>query len=237
MEHVRKIALVTGASQGLGAAIVASYRECGYGVVATSRSIAPSADENVLTVQGDLRDRATAEAIVAAALDRFGRIDTLVDNAGVFVAKPFTEYTPEEFEVVTGTNVTGPFHLTQLVVRHMVSRGTGHVITITASLADQPRADVPAALAALTKGGLNALTRSLAIELAKTGVRVNGIAPGIIATPMHSPESYDFLAKLQPLGRMGEPADIVEAVHFLERSSFVTGEILHVDGGMAAGIG
>src|SRR5450432_2070238 len=237
MSDPHRVVVVTGASQGIGAGLVTGYRRLGFGVVATSRSIAPSKDEQVLAIAGDIRDRATAQKVVAAAKERFGRVDTLVNNAGIFVAKPFTEYTQEEFEAVTATNVTGPFHMTQSALAELLSQQSGHIVNITASLVDQPLAAVPAGLAALTKGGLNALTKSLAIEVAKRGVRVNAVAPGIIKTPMHEPATYDFLAKLMPVGRMGETQDIVDAVLYLESASFVTGVVLHVDGGCAAGIG
>ncbi|HSY21105.1 MAG TPA: SDR family oxidoreductase [Polyangiaceae bacterium] len=233
----RRVAIVTGASQGIGAGLVAGYRSLGFNVVATSRSIGPSNDEHVLAIAGDIRNRATAREIVAAAKDRFGRVDTLVNNAGVFVAKPFVEYTQEDFDAVAETNVAGPFFITQLVLTELLAQQSGHVVNITAALVDQPLASVPAGLAALSKGGLNALTTSLAIEVAKRGVRVNAVAPGIIKTPMHAPGTHDFLAKLMPMGRMGEVADIVEAVLYLESASFVTGEIVHVDGGEAAGVG
>jgi NAD(P)-dependent dehydrogenase (short-subunit alcohol dehydrogenase family) len=206
-------------------------------VVATSRSIAPSSDEQVLAIAGAIQDRGTARKLLAAAKDRFGRVDTLVNNAGVFVAKPFLEYTQDDFDAVTGTNVTGLFHMTQVVLAELLSQGSGHIVNITASLADQPRASAPAGLAALTKGGLNALTRSLAIEVAKRGVRVNAVAPGTIMTPMHAPAEYDALARLQPVGRVGQVKDVVDAALYLESAPFVTGEILHVDGGAAAGIG
>jgi NAD(P)-dependent dehydrogenase (short-subunit alcohol dehydrogenase family) len=237
MVNAQRVAIVTGASQGIGAGLVAGYRGLGFGVVATSRSIAPSKDDQVLAIPGDIRDRATAQKVVAAAKDRFGRIDTLVNNAGVFVAKPFIEYTQEDFDAVTGTNVTGVFHITQVVLAELLSRRSGHIVNISAALVDQPLASVPAGLAALTKGGLNALTQSLAIEVAKRGVRVNAVAPGIINTPMHPPAAHDFLAKLHPVGRMGEVQDIVDAVLYLESASFVTGEVFHVDGGAAAGLG
>jgi NAD(P)-dependent dehydrogenase (short-subunit alcohol dehydrogenase family) len=233
----QRVAIVTGASRGIGAGLVAGYRRLGFRVVATSRSIPPSNDEHVLAIAGDIRDRATAQKIVAGAKERFGRIDTLVNNAGIFIAKPFLDYTQEDFDAVTATNVTGLFHLTQAVLADMLAQQSGHVVNITASLVDQPLASVPAGLAALTKGGLNALTKSLAIEVAKRGVRVNAVAPGIIKTPMHAPATYDFLAKLMPVGRIGEVQDIVDAVLYLEAASFVTGEIVRVDGGAAAGVG
>jgi NAD(P)-dependent dehydrogenase (short-subunit alcohol dehydrogenase family) len=233
----QRVAIVTGASQGIGAGLVAGYRRLGFDVVATSRSIAPSNDEHVLAIAGDIRDRATAREVVTAAKDRFGRVDTLVNNAGVFVAKPFVEYTQEDFDAVAETNVAGPFYITQIVLADLLAQQSGHIVNITASLVDQPLASVPAGLAALSKGGLNALTKSLAIEVAKRGVRVNAVAPGIIKTPMHAPATHDFLAKLMPMGRIGEVADIVDAVLYLESASFVTGEIVHVDGGEAAGVG
>jgi NAD(P)-dependent dehydrogenase (short-subunit alcohol dehydrogenase family) len=237
MDNTDRVAIVTGASQGIGAGLVAGYRRLGYRVVATSRSIPHSKDEDVLAIAGDIRDRATAQKIVAAAKERFGRVDTLVNNAGIFLAKPFLEYTQADFDAITGTNVTGQYHLTQVVLAELLSQRSGHVVNITASLVDQPLASVPAGLAALTKGGLNALTKSLAIEVAKSGVRVNAVAPGIIRTPMHAPATHDFLARLQPVGRMGEVKDVVDAVLYLESAPFVTGEILHVDGGAAAGVG
>ena len=237
MNNAHRVVIVTGASRGIGAGLVAGYRRLGFSVVATSRSMEPSKDEQVLTIAGDIRDRATAQKVVAAGKERFGRIDTLVNNAGIFVAKPFTEYTQEEFETVTATNVAGPFHMTQAVLAELLARQSGHIVNITASLVDQPLASVPAGLAALTKGGLNALTKSLAIEVAKRGVRVNAVAPGIIKTPMHAPATHDFLAKLMPVGRMGETQDIVDAVLYLESAAFVTGVVLHVDGGEAAGVG
>jgi NAD(P)-dependent dehydrogenase (short-subunit alcohol dehydrogenase family) len=237
MNNASRVVIVTGASQGIGAGLVAGYRRLGFRVVATSRSIAASKDEQVLAIAGDIRDRATAQKVVAAAKERFGRVDTLVNNAGIFLAKPFIEYTQEELEAVTATNVTGLFHMTQSVLAELLAQQSGHIVNITASLVDQPLASVPAGLAALTKGGLNALTKSLAIEVAKRGVRVNAVAPGIIKTPMHAPATYDFLAKLMPVGRLGETQDIVDAVLYLESASFVTGVVLHVDGGEAAGVG
>jgi NAD(P)-dependent dehydrogenase (short-subunit alcohol dehydrogenase family) len=237
MSNANRVAIVTGASRGIGAGLVAGYRRLGYRVVATSRSIAASSDEHVLAIAGDIRERATAQKVVAATKERFGRLDTLVNNAGIFIAKPFVEYTQEDFDAVTATNVSGLFHITQTVLAELLAQRSGHVVNITASLVDQPLALVPAGLAALTKGGLNALTRSLAIEVAKRGVRVNAVAPGIIKTPMHAPATHDFLAKLMPVGRMGDVQDIVDAVLFLESAAFVTGEIIHVDGGGAAGVG
>ncbi|HEV3192955.1 MAG TPA: SDR family oxidoreductase [Polyangiaceae bacterium] len=237
MNNPQRVAIVTGASRGIGAGLVAGYRKLGFRVVATSRSIAPSNDEHVLAIPGDIQDRATARKLVAAAKEHFGRIDTLVNNAGIFVAKAFLEYTQDDFDTVTTTNVTGLFQITQAVLAELLVQRSGHIVNITASLVEQPLASVPAGLAALTKGGLNALTKSLAIEVANKGVRVNAVAPGLIKTPMHAPSTHDFLSKLLPVGRMGEVRDIVDAVLYLESASFVTGEILHVDGGEAAGVG
>ncbi|NUP42228.1 MAG: SDR family oxidoreductase [Streptomyces sp.] len=231
----QKVAIITGASQGIGAALVEGYRKLGHAVVATSRTIAPADDAGVLTVQGDIADPATAERVVAAAVERFGRIDTVVNNAGVFVAKPFTEYTAEDYAAVTGINVAGFFHLTQQAVPHLLARGGGHIVNVTTSLVDAADSRVPSVLAALTKGGLQSATKSLAIEYATRGLRVNAVSPGTIKTPMHPEETHEFLAALHPVGRMGEASDIVDAVLFLETAPFVTGEILHVDGGMSAG--
>ncbi|MER5601443.1 SDR family oxidoreductase [Streptomyces sp. NPDC002265] len=231
----QKVAVVTGASQGIGAALVDGYRKLGYAVVATSRTIAPVDDADVLTVQGDIADPATAERVISAAVQQFGRVDTLVNNAGIFVAKPFTEYTAEDYAAVTGINLDGFFHLTQLAIPQLLAQGGGHIVSITTSLVDSPDARVPSVLASLTKGGLQSATKSLAIEYATRGIRVNAVSPGTIKTPMHPDETHDFLAALHPVGRMGEASDIVDAVLFLETAPFVTGEILHVDGGMSAG--
>ncbi|MFE7442052.1 SDR family NAD(P)-dependent oxidoreductase [Streptomyces chartreusis] len=231
----QKVAIITGASQGMGAALVEGYRKLGYAVVATSRTIAPVDDADVLTVQGDIADPATAERVVAAAVERFGRIDTVVNNAGIFVAKPFTEYTDEDYAAVTGINLAGVFHLTQQAVPHLLAQGGGHIVAVTTSLVDNADAKVPSVLASLTKGGVQAATKSLAIEYATRGIRVNAVSPGTIKTPMHPEENHEFLAALHPVGRMGEVGDIVDAVLYLETAQFVTGEILHVDGGMSAG--
>jgi NAD(P)-dependent dehydrogenase (short-subunit alcohol dehydrogenase family) len=231
----QKVAVITGASQGIGAGLVGAYRKLGYGVVATSRSIAPSADADVVTVRGDIADADTAERVVAEALSRFGRIDTLVNNAGAFVAKPFTDYTDDDFAMLIGVNLAGFFHLTQRVLSPMLEQGSGHIVNITTSFVDHPNSNVPSVLASLTKGGLASATRSLAIEYAKRGVRVNAVSPGIIKTPMHPVETHETLAALHPVGRMGETGDIVDGVIYLESAPFVTGEILHIDGGQSAG--
>jgi NAD(P)-dependent dehydrogenase (short-subunit alcohol dehydrogenase family) len=231
----QKVAIVTGASQGIGAALVEGYRKLGYAVVATSRTIAPVDDADVLTVQGDIADPATAERVVAAAVERLGRVDTVVNNAGVFVAKPFTEYTAEDYAAVTGINLAGVLHLTQRAVPHLPAQGGGHIVNVTTSLVDNADSRVPSVLASLTKGGVQSATKSLAVEYATRGIRVNAVSPGTIKTPMHTEETHEFLTALHPVGRMGEVSDIVDAVLFLETAPFVTGEILHVDGGMSAG--
>lgn len=230
-----KVAVVTGASQGIGAGAVAAYRKLGWTVVATSRSIPMSDDPELITVQGDVADPATADRVIATAVERFGRLDTLINNAGVFIAKAFTDYTADDYAAVTGVNLDGFFRITQRAVEQMLTVGAGHVVNVTTSLVDNADSRVPSVLASLTKGGLQSATKSLAIEYATRGIRVNAVAPGTIQTPMHSPETYADLAALHPVGRMGEVTDIVDAIVFLEHAGFVTGEILHVDGGMSAG--
>ncbi|MBV6701707.1 SDR family oxidoreductase [Kitasatospora aureofaciens] len=230
-----KVAVITGASQGIGAGLVDAYRKLGHAVVATSRSIAPSQDSNVLTIQGDIADPATAERVAGAAIERFGRIDTLVNNAGVFIAKPFTDYTQADYDAVTGVNLTGFFRITQLAVEQMLRQGSGHVVQLTTSLVDHAMSAVTSVLASLTKGGLQSATKALAIEYASRGIRSNAVSLGIIKTPLNPEEYHKTLAALHPIGRMGEVRDIVDAVIYLENAPFVTGEILHVDGGQSAG--
>jgi NAD(P)-dependent dehydrogenase (short-subunit alcohol dehydrogenase family) len=233
--NTQKVAVVTGASQGIGAALVEAYRKLGYAVVANSRSITPSGDAGILAVAGDIADPAVGDRVIDEALARFGRVDALVNNAGVFVAKPFTDYTDADFDVVTGVNLRGFFQVTKRAIAAMLESGGGHVVSITTSLTDHANSAVPSALASLTKGGLNSVTKSLAIEYATRGVRVNAVSPGIIRTPMHPAETHEALASLHPVGRLGETGDIVDAVVYLENAPFVTGEILHVDGGQSAG--
>jgi NAD(P)-dependent dehydrogenase (short-subunit alcohol dehydrogenase family) len=235
MSIERKVAIITGGSQGIGAGLVKAYRDRNFRVVATSRSIKQSGDPDILAVSGDISDPETAERVVRETISRFGRIDTLVNNAGTFIAKPFTEYTAEDFASKIATNVAGFFHITQRVAAEMLKQGSGHIVSITTSLTDQPVAGVPAALANLTKGGINSATKALAIEYATRGIRVNAVSPGIINTPMHPAETHEFLAGLHPIKRIGEIRDIVDAVLYLESAGFVTGEILHVDGGQSAG--
>ena len=235
MGKEQKVVIITGASQGFGAGLVRAYRDRNYRVVANSRSIKPSTDPDVLTVAGDVSDPATAKQIVSQALERFGRIDTLVNNAGIFIAKPFTDYSEEDYASILAVNLGSFFRLTKLVAAEMLKQGSGHIVQVTTSLVDHANSNVPSVLASLTKGGLNAATKSLAIEYAKKGIRVNAVAPGVMRTPMHAPETHEFLAALHPIGRMGEIQDIVDAILFLEDAAFVTGEILHVDGGQSAG--
>lgn len=230
-----KVAIITGAGQGIGAALVDAYRARNYRVVANSLSIGPSSDDDVVTVRGDIADRTTAERLVEAAMTRFGRVDTLINNAGVFVAKPFGQYVQADFDAMLAVNLRGFFHVTQLAIAEMEKRGAGHIVQITTSLVDHAMSAVPSVLASLTKGGLAAATKSLAIEYAKRGIRVNAVAPGIIKTPMHSADTHAQLDALHPVGHMGEISDIVGAIMYLESAGFVTGETIHVDGGQAAG--
>ncbi len=232
----RRVAVITGGSQGIGADLVAGYRGRGWAVVASALTIKQAEDPDVLTVEGDVAKPATADRIIEGALERFGRIDTLVNNAGVFVSKPFTDYTADDYATVVGVNLTGFFHLTQRAIAEMATRYGGHVVNISATLAEVANSHEPSVLAALTKGGLAAATRSLAVEFASRGIRVNAVSPGIIQTPMHPPESYDELGdRLPPLGRAGQVSDVVDGILFLESSPYITGEILHVDGGLIAG--
>lgn len=236
MTSTPRVALITGASQGIGGALVTAYRKLGFAVVANSRTIADSDDPMVLAVAGDIGQPGVGKRIVDAAVDRFGRIDTVVNNAGIFIAKPFTEYTDDEYDAITGVNLRGFFEVSRAAVAQMLDQGDGgHLVTISTTLVEHANSAVPSALASLTKGGLNAATRALAIEYAERGIRSNAVALGVIKTPMHDPSDYDALAALHPLGRVGEVSDVVDAVVYLENAPFVTGEILHVDGGQSAG--
>jgi len=232
----QKVAVITGASQGIGAGLVTAYRKLGHAVVANSRSITPSDDPYVLAVPGDIAKPGVGTRVIEQGLQAFGRIDTLVNNAGIFVAKPFTEYTDEDFDQVEGINLHGFFETTRRAIAAMLdNEDGGHVVSITTSFAEHAFSTVPAALAALTKGGLNSVTKSLAVEYAARGIRVNAVSPGVIRTPMHPEETHEFLAALHPVGRLGEIDEIVDAVTYLEGAKFVTGEVLHVDGGQQAG--
>lgn len=235
MSNAQKVAVITGASQGIGAGLVDAYLDRGYRVVATSRSIQASSNPDVLAIAGDIGDPETGPRVIAEALKHFGRVDTLVNNAGIFVASPFTGYSAEQYANVVSTNIHGFFHITQAAVAAMEAQGFGHIVSITTSLTDHASSQVPSVLASLSKGGINAATKSLAIEYAKRGIRVNAVSPGVIKTPMHTPETHGFLSALHPVGRMGDISDIVDAVLYLEGAPFVTGEILHVDGGQSAG--
>jgi NAD(P)-dependent dehydrogenase (short-subunit alcohol dehydrogenase family) len=226
MSIERKVAVITGASQGIGAALVKAFRARDYRVIATARSIELSNDADILVVRGDIADRKTAERAVSEGVARFGRIDTLVNNAGIFIAKPYTQYTEADYAAILGVNLAGFFHTTQLAIAEMEKQGSGHIVQITTSLIDHAIAGVPSVLASLTKGGLNGATKSLAIEYAKRGIRVNAVALGVIKTPMHPVEAHAQLGALHPIGRMGEISDIVEAILYLEGAGFVTGEIL-----------
>jgi len=231
------VAIITGASRGIGAGLVAGYRSAGYAVVGVALSF-PSADRDerdYVGVAGDIADAQTARRAVDRARDRFGRIDTLINNAGIYIGKPFTEYTFDDYAAITAVNLTGFFHITQLAIAEMVDRGRGHVVNVSTSLVDHADSTRPSALPALTKGGLVAASRSLAIEYASRGVRVNAVSLGVVKTPAHDPASYKELKNLHPLGRVAEIADVVDAILYLERATFVTGETLHVDGGQAAG--
>ena len=235
MSAIKKVAIVTGASQGMGEGIVNGFRARGYGVIATSRSIKPSTDPDMVTIAGDIGDPETGKRLVASALERFGRIDTLVNNAGIFIGKAFTDYTEEDYRLKLKTNLDGFFFTTQAVVPAMLEQGHGHIVQITASTAEFASSRSPAFIAMLTKGGMNAATKSLAIEYATSGIRVNAVAPGVIRTPMHDPKTVDQLGAFHPMNKLGEVEDIVRAVLYLEDAVFSTGEILHVDGGLIAG--
>jgi NAD(P)-dependent dehydrogenase (short-subunit alcohol dehydrogenase family) len=235
MNAQSKVAVITGASQGIGAGLVRGFLDRGYRVVANSRSLKLDTSADVLAVAGDIADPAVAAKVIGGAIHEFGRVDTLVNNAGIFIAKPFTEYTEEDFTRKSSVNLAGFFYVTQHAVRQMLTQGSGHIVNLTTTLVRQPVKGVPSALASLTKGGLDAVTRSLAIEYADRGIRVNAVAPGIIKTPMHAPETHASLAGLHPVNRLGEVSDVVEAVLYLESAPFVTGETLHVDGGAHAG--
>ncbi len=231
----QRVAVITGASQGIGAGLVAGYRAQGWAVVANSRAIKPSGDAAVLTVEGDVSQPATADRIVTGALERFGRIDTLVNNAGVFIGKPFTDYTIEDHQLVVAVNLTGFFLVTQRVIAAMLKSGGGHVVNISTTMVEHANSSAPALLASLTKGGLVAATRSLAIEYASRGIRANAVSLGVIETPLNPPEAFAALAKLHPIGRVGQVSDVVAGILYLESAPFVTGEILHIDGGQSAG--
>jgi NAD(P)-dependent dehydrogenase (short-subunit alcohol dehydrogenase family) len=239
MANNTKTAIVTGASQGIGAGLVEAFLKRGYNVVANSRTITKAnpfaAAANVALVDGDIGQPATAATIVDTAVSRFGRIDVLVNNAGVFIPKPFTEYTTQDFNALVSTTLAGFLYVSQLTVKQMSQQKSGSIVNISTTLVDQPIAGVRAAVQIMLKGALNAVTRALAVEYANDGIRVNTVAPGVINTPMHKPETHGFLKGLHPVGRMGEVKEVVDAVLFLTDATFTSGEILHVDGGAHAG--
>ncbi len=235
MAKSQKVAIITGASQGIGAGLVAGYLGAGYAVVGTALTMPATFSPDFATVEGDITNPETSRRVVEQALERYGRIDTLVNDAGIYIGKEFTAYSLDDYEAITSVNLRGFFHMTQQVIGQMVTQGEGHIVNISTSLADRPDSSTPSALAALTKGGLEAVTRSLAMEYASRGVRVNVVTLGVIKTPLQDPKGYEPLAALHPLGRVGEVADVVEGILYLERATFVTGENLHIDGGQAAG--
>jgi NAD(P)-dependent dehydrogenase (short-subunit alcohol dehydrogenase family) len=235
-----KTVIVTGASQGIGEAVVRQFLARGYNVVATSRRIAETnpfgSSAQLAVVQGDIGEAATAQRVANTAIEKFGRIDALVNNAGIFIAKPFTDYTTEDFAALTSTNLYGFLHLTQLAVKQMQKQGNGgSVVGITTSLVDHPIAGLPASVAMITKGGLDAAMRSLAIEYAAAGIRFNNVAPGIVDTPMHKDNPKDFLRTLSPMSRSADASEIADAALYLTEAKSVTGEVLHVDGGSHGG--
>jgi len=234
-----KVGIVTGASSGIGRGIAERLLDTGYCVVANSRNIISAKTlqpgDRLKLVDGDIGSHDVAKQVVDSAILNFGRIDLLVNNAGVFIPKPFTEYSPEDFRNASETNLWGFFYISQLAVSQMRLQKSGHIVNITSSIVDQPVAGVTASLVNLTKGGLESVTRALAIEFAQNGVRFNAISPGVVNTPMHKVETHEFLKKLSPLNRLAEVAEVVDVVQFLESAAFVNGEVIHLDGGAHAG--
>lgn len=234
-----KVAVVTGASQGIGLEIATTLTAKGYRIVANSRHISSAGTlretDDLQLVEGDIGMPRVAEQVVDAAVRKFGGIDLLVNNAGVFVSKPFTQYTSEDFRAVVDTNLAGFFHVSQLALVQMRTQKSGHIINITASIANQPVAGVPAVLASLSKGGLESVTRALAIEFAAEGIRFNAIAPGVVNTPMHPAAAHEMLRRLSPLMRLAEMSEVVDLILYLESAHFINGEVVHLDGGAHAG--
>jgi NAD(P)-dependent dehydrogenase (short-subunit alcohol dehydrogenase family) len=235
LSNNEKVAIVTGASQGIGAGLTSAYRELGYAVIATARSIGPTEDSGIVAVEGDIADPDAAQRIVDAAIERFGRIDTLINNAGMYIGKPFTDYTLKDFNALIAVNLAGFFHMTTRTIKQMLDQGRGHVVNVSTTLVEHADSSRPAALQTLTKGGLVAVTKSLAVEYASRGIRVNALSLGVIKTAVHEESSYAGMAALHPIGRVGEIEDVVGGVLYLESAPFVTGEILHIDGGQSAG--
>jgi NAD(P)-dependent dehydrogenase (short-subunit alcohol dehydrogenase family) len=235
-----KTIVVTGAAQGIGAAIATLFLERGYNVLGTSRHVSKKnqlrKSEHLALVDGDIGQPATARHVVETAVERFGSIDALVNNAGIFFSKPFLDYTIEDFRALSSTNLDGFIYMTQLVVKQMLSqRSNGSIVSITATIADHPLSALTASVPMITKGGINAISRSLSMEYAKQGIRVNAVAPGVVATPLLKDVPEEFLRTLSPLGTIATPRDIAEAVFYLTEASQVTGEVLHIDGGMHLG--
>ncbi len=233
--ELQRVAIISGASKGIGAGLVTAFRGAGYRVAGAARTIAASDDADFLSIEGDITHVETAERVVQQTLARFGRVDTVVNNAGIYIGKPFTDYTPADYAAISAVNLAGFFHLAQRAIGPMIAQGSGHIVNVTTSLVEHANSRQPSALASLTKGGLAAVTRSLATEYGSRGVRVNAVSLGVIKTPEHDPASYDGLAAENLLGRLGEIADVADGVLYLERARFVTGEILHIDGGQTAG--
>ena len=227
--------IVTGGSQGIGAAVVQAFLDHGYSVVATSRKITQaglSASPNLALVDGDIGDAATAKKVVDTAVQKFGSIDALVNNAGIFMAKPFIAYTIDDFHALSSTNLEGYIHITQFVVRQMLAQKSGgSVVAITSSLVENPIGGLPVSLPMITKGGLEAMTRSLASEYSKEQIRFNAVAPGVVDTPLHKNNPKDFLKTLSPMSTISTAEEIAGAVLYLTESRQITGEVLHVDGG------
>jgi NAD(P)-dependent dehydrogenase (short-subunit alcohol dehydrogenase family) len=232
-----RVAIVTGASRGIGRGITERLLETGYYVVANSRNItlALHPGDRLKLVDGDIGNQNVAKQVVDSAIVNFGRIDLLVNNAGVFIPKPFTEYTTEDFQRASDTNLSGFFYVSQLAALQMRLQKSGHIVNITSSIVDQPVAGLTGSLINLTKGGLQSVTRALAIEFARDGVRFNAISPGVVNTPMHRVEAHDFLKQLSPLNRLAEVAEVVDLLQFLESAPFMNGEVIHLDGGAHAG--
>jgi NAD(P)-dependent dehydrogenase (short-subunit alcohol dehydrogenase family) len=240
MANSRKTAIVTGGSQGIGAALVKAFLARGYCVVANSRNITTSgafeASDNLALVDGSIAEAATARKIAEVAREKFGSIDALVNNAGIYFSKPFTDYTPDDLRSLVSVNIEGFLFISQLAIKQMLAQKSGgSIVNITSTMVEHPIAGINASVAMMTKGALEAATRSLALEYAKQGIRVNAVAPGIVATPMHKDDPVDFLKTLQPMGRISEVKDIVDAILYLTEAGQVTGEVLHVDGGAHVG--
>ena len=238
-DNQQPVAIVTGSSSGIGLGIAQALLDRGYRVVGTSRSITRSKDlkesPNLILVDGDAGRKETAVAVADTAVKHFGRIDLLVNNAGIFIPKAFTDYTGEDYDLVMNTNVASFFYMTQQVIPQMKQQRSGHVVNISATLADQPSASAPAMMAIISKSTMPAASKALALEYAAHNIRFNTISPGIISTPMHAGQDREMLAKFHPLARMGEISDIVGAVLYLQEATFVTGENIHLDGGVHAG--